>query len=112
MSRLDRAAQFAPFAALTGYEEAVAEAGRLTDSKPEIDEGCKAEINAVLLKLRQQPGCKTQVKYFKPDDRKSGGENIIVVGTVKKVDDYNLRLNFTDGTAINIEDILAIEAEL
>jgi hypothetical protein len=112
MSRLDRAAQFAPFAALTGYEEAVAEAGRMTDSRPEIDEGCKAEINAVLLRLRQQPGVKARVKYFKPDDRKSGGECVIAVGTVKKVDDYDLKLRFTDGTIINIEDILEIEAEL
>jgi hypothetical protein len=112
MSRLDRAAQFAPFAALTGYGEAVAEAGRLTDSRPEIDEGCKAEINAVLLRLRQQPGAKARVKYFKPDDRKPGGECVIAVGTVKKVDDYDLKLRFTDGTIINIEDILEIEAEL
>lgn len=86
MSTHDRAAQFSPFAALTGYESAITEAGRLTDKRFELDEYVKADLNERLCKLRdhidEQPD--VSIVYFQPDDKKSGGAYITVTGGVKK----------------------------
>jgi hypothetical protein len=82
----DRAAQFAPFAALVGYDDAVAETARLTESRPELDEQEQRAINERLAyianHIKEQP--EARIKYFVPDDRKSGGAIVEVSGKVKK----------------------------
>lgn len=110
MSLHDRAAQFAPFAALTGHEEAVKEAARLTDGKIELDEN---EIQLLDQKLQyleaqaKQPVI--EITYFLPDQRKSGGAYVDVQGRLKRIDRYNQCLRMEDGTEIPITDILKIE---
>ena len=76
MSMTDRAAQFSPFAALTGYDAAVQETARRTDARIELDEDAKEEIDRRLRQL--QPGEPVTVTYFRPDDRKAGGAYLTV----------------------------------
>ena len=114
MSLLDRAAQFSPFAALTGYEEAIQETARLTDSYAEPDEDRRAQLDERLGLIRenlpQKP--KTEFTYFQPDRKKSGGAYVTVCGKVQKIDEYNRRILLTDGTALPMENIVSIEGEL
>ena len=113
MPRIDRAAQFAPFAALTGFEAAVREAARLTETRPELDESRKEQLNRrlQLLKIHREARPPVLVRYFKPDERKAGGACVTVSGPVKKVDDFTQRVTMADGTVIPMEDILNIKAE-
>ena len=110
MSLRDRAAQFAPFAALTGHEEAVKETARLTDSRIELDEN---EIQLLDQKLQyleaQSEAPVIDITYFLPDQRKSGGKYIEVQGRLKRIDRYNQCLRMEDGTEIPISDILKID---
>jgi hypothetical protein len=112
MTNYDRAAQFSPFAALTGFEAAIAETGRLTDSRIELDESEKAQLNAVLQEIQerhsQQPTI--QATYFIYDEQKSGGAYITVQGKVKKIDVYSHSLLLTDGRIIPIREIVALYA--
>ena len=114
MSAHDRAAQFSPFAALTGFGAAIIETARLTDSRVELDEYIKAELNDRLCILQdqmdQQP--KVSITYFQRDSLKVGGAYITASGCVKKIDEYERILVMEDTTKIPIEDILEIEAEL
>lgn len=114
MSNRDRAAQFAPFAALTGHNSAIKETARFTDSKIELDDIMKDNLNIKLRILSEtSPGsAAVSVTYFKPDNKKSGGEYVTSVGALKKIDEYERALSMTDGTKIPIEDILNIESEL
>ena len=88
MSLYDRAAQFSPFAALTGYEAVIKETARLTESRPEPGEGEAERINAGLsalsLHIREQPWA--EITYFLPDEKKSGGAFVSVSGRVKRID--------------------------
>ena len=113
MLLIDRAAQFSPFAALTGYEAAVLEAARLTEARPELDESRKEQLNACLqlLKTHSRERPQAEICYFKPDERKAGGACVTVTGAVKKVDDFTQRVTMADGTVIPMEDILDIKAE-
>ena len=113
MPLIDRAAQFSPFAALTGFEAAVLEAARLTEARPELDESRKEQLNACLqlLKTHSRERPQAEMCYFKPDERKDGGACVTVVGAVKKVDDFAGRVTMADGTVIPMEDILDIKAE-
>lgn len=113
MSMDRRAAQFSPFAALTGYDAVVAEAARLTDRKLELDEEEKGRIDRRLrdLKEREKLRPSVRVSYFLPDERKEGGAVRTVTGAVKKVDEYAGVLLLADGTAIPFEDIYAVEEE-
>ena len=110
MSMKDRAAQFAPFAALTGHEEAVRETARLTDSKIELDEN---EIQLLDQKLQyleaqaKQPVI--EITYFLPDQRKSGGAYVEVQGRIKRIDRYHHCLRMEDETIIPIDDVLKID---
>ena len=105
-----RAAQFAPFAALTGYDEAVEETARLTDSKLELDEYQKAELNDRLQFLNSsEEDEEVSITYFVPDKRKSGGAYITKKGIVLKVREYEKDVVMDDGTEIPIDDIMAIE---
>ena len=114
MSMLERAAQFSPFAALTGYDTAIKETGRLTDEKIEIGEEALTFLNMKLQLLVDNLDDKPEVTftYFKPDERKSGGAYVDVTGTVKKVDDYERQIVMHNGTKIPLDDILNIEGNI
>ena len=105
-----RAAQFAPFAALTGFDEEVEETARITDSKVELDEYQKAELNDKLLFLiNSEDDEEVSITYFVPDKKKSGGAYVIKKGIVIKVREYEKDVVMYDGTEIRIDDIIAIE---
>ena len=111
MPMIDRAAQFQPFRALTGYEDAVHETARLTDQRVELTEDEKALLDVRLQKLadeiRSQP--LVTLTYFQPDKKKAGGAYITVTGQLKKIDDYEGALVLAGGERIVIEDILEIQ---
>ena len=111
MSNFDRAAQFSPFAALTGYDAVIAETGRLTDTQIELDEGGKALLDEKLQTIRehlaQQP--KVKLTVFCPDSRKSGGAYETVTGNVKKIDPVARILVLTGGEVIPVDRIYGIE---
>lgn len=113
MPILNRAAQFAPFAALTGYDEAVKETARLTDERMELDEYTKDELNRKLLFLQEHTDDEitATITYFVPDERKSGGEYVSLTGTVKKIKEYENVVVLNDDTEIPIQEILLIESE-
>lgn len=108
MPRSMRAAQFAPFAALTGYEEAVKETARRTDEKIELDETRIAEIDAALRCLVKLQNAAADVEYFVPDARKSGGEYVSQRVRIKKTDAQKQQLLCTDGTVIPFENLYSI----
>ena len=111
MSMSDRAAQFSPFAALVGYDDAVAETARLTDSRDELTEDEISELNANLNRLidclDEQP--EISVTYFVPDEKKSGGRYAEKVGTVRIYDSYANELVFTDGVRIAVADMAKLD---
>lgn len=114
MSLIDRAAQFSPFAALTGYDDAVKETARLTDDKTELYEDTM-ELLSVKLRMIQErlPDCpQIQITYFKPDARKAGGAYITKTGSVKKVDEYERFVVMQDETRISFEEIVSIDGDL
>jgi len=114
MSLSDRAAQFAPFAALTGYDAAVKETARLTSSRIDLDDYAKESLNEKLLLIEERIESNPQIiiTYFMPDDRKSGGAYVSVTGTVKKIDDYEHVVVMRDGKKIPINEIAIIEGDL
>ena len=105
----DRAAQFAPFAALTGHQAAIEETARITEARIELDEEVKEHLNMQFQELLAEPGRKIQVVYYVPDGKKSGGSYITRVGAVKKIDEYQKILVLEDGSRIPLEDISEIE---
>ena len=105
----DRAAQFAPFAALTGHQAAIEEAARVTDMRMELDEEMKEQLNVKLQKIVSEPGQRIQIVYYVPDGRKSGGSYKTKIGIVKKIDEYQKILVLEDGCRIPLEDISKIE---
>lgn len=114
MSLSDRAAQFSPFAALTGYDEAVKEAARLTEQQIELSEGERERLNRKLKIIQANLGSPEIIKftYFVPDARKSGGTYLSCSGTVKKLDGHHGFLILTDHTKIEIKHILEMRSEL
>lgn len=114
MSMIDRAAQFSPFAALTGYDAAIRETGRLTDRRIELTEECRAVLDrkqhVLMDNLVNHP--EVSVTYFVPDGLKSGGAYVTVTGRAKKVDEYQRLLILTDGTKIPLDEILELESDL
>ena len=108
MSMHDRAAQFAPFAALTGYDDAVAETARLTETRPELDVQEQQVINKRLSyianHIKEQP--EVRIKYFIPDEHKSGGAIVEVSGQVKKISATDRTIVMTDGCVISVTDII------
>lgn len=109
---VNRAAQFAPFSALSGYEDAVKETARLTERKIELDETEKQILNSKLVYLRDNVPIddKVSITYFVPDLRKDGGSYATLTDYVIKVDEYKKLLVMSDGSAIPIEDIMSIES--
>lgn len=106
-----RAAQFSPFAALTGYDDAVEETARFTETKAELEEDAKAAVNAVLISLSKNTKThpSVRIEYFAPDSRKSGGSYIQTEAVLKKIDIYNRVLYLESGTAVPFDDISLIE---
>lgn len=111
MSAIDRAAQFSPFAALTGHEAAIAETARLTETQAELDETRKETLDARLQLLREHILAKPEiaVTYFVPDAHKEGGAYLHVTGIPKKLDEIEHKIIMQDGTVIPIDDIYEIE---
>ena len=107
----DRDAQFAPFAALTGHYEAVKETQRLTEERIELDEYCKASLERKLKEIREQSVTEpaVSVTYFIPDARKAGGAYVTAEGRVKKIDEYERVLVFTDGRRVMVDEIIEID---
>ena len=107
MPMSDRAAQFAPFAALTGYDSAIKETGRLTDERVELDEEALTALDRKyqLLIEALDDAPEVTIIYFRPDERKAGGQYVSATGTVKKVDTFGRRILLQDGTRIPLDSI-------
>lgn len=114
MSLYDRAAQFSPFAALTGHDDAIKETARLTEEKIELDDGTKLELNAKLQLINEQLMTEPEITitYFMPDDKKTGGAYVDATGIVKKIDEYEQVVVMKGGKKIPVDDIAGIEGEL
>ena len=110
MSALERGAQFAPFAALTGYDEAVKETARITERQIELDEGEKQELDRRLRFISENLDLNLPVSitYFVPDGKKSGGSYRTVTGTVDKIDTFKRNV-FMKGISIPLDEIYDIE---
>lgn len=108
MALADRAAQFSPFAALTGYEDAIDESARLTEEQVELDENAREELDEKLRQIREcgEAHPEITVTYFQKDARKDGGAYVTLTGRMKKIDEYARMISFMDGTVVRIEDIL------
>ena len=111
MPRAERAAQFSSFAALTGYEEIVAESARLTEARAELDrdalEALDAALRAVASEIDARP--EVELRYFVPDKKKAGGRYETLRGRVKKIDEHASLLLLEDGKKIPLGDIASIE---
>ena len=110
LSMEQRAAQFAPFAALTGYGDAISETSRLTEDRIELDNEEKRKIDIKLQELKNNISKKPKITitFFLPDIKKSGGEYKTVNGNLKNIDEYNQVLILEDKTKIPIEEIIEI----
>ena len=122
MSVHDRAAQFSPFAALTGYDAAITETARLTDDKIELDEATISQLNIKCAILRKELNSKTYnindekykvtISYFVADELKSGGRYETYSGYIRAIDEYNRNVIMYDGKSISIDNISDITGEL
>ena len=114
MSILNRAAQFSPFAALTGYDDAIEETARLTDERLELDENARNILDEKLRIIQEHLSSKPEITitYFQPDIKKDGGSYVSISGIVKKIDDYRRAVLMQDGNRIRIEDIINITGEI
>ena len=111
MPAINRAAQFSPFAALSGYEAAIRETARLTDQRIELDEYIKDalsdQLRAIADRIEDRP--ELAITYFQPDPKKDGGAYVTSIGTLKKIDEYERLVFMSDGTSIPISEILSID---
>ena len=114
MSNYDRAAQFAPFAALTGHDEAIKETARLTDDFFEMGEDRQIELTAKmqLLKNKLDEQAEITVTYFIPDEKKAGGSYADKTGTVRIIDEYERKLVFYDGDRIDIDRVIDFQGDV
>jgi hypothetical protein len=110
MSMLDRAAQFSPFAALTGYDAAIRETGRLTDDRIELEEEALTILNMkyqmLMDALPDNP--EVTITYFVPDERKEGGSYVSKTGVVKKVAEFERLIILRDGAKIQMDNVMDI----
>ncbi len=114
MSLADRAAQFSPFAALTGYEEAIKEAGRIVDEKSELSEEEKEEINRKLnyLNEHKKENIQITITYFLKDMKKNGGSYRQITSNLKRLDEIEKTILLADNTILRIDDIRKIQSPL
>lgn len=114
MSMIDRAAQFSPFAALTGHEDAINETGRIVYEKTDLDENAKSVLNEKLQMISDfiDDSPVITVTYYKPDIRKKGGAYVTYTGNVIKIDINRRVLIFSDISEIIIDDISEIESDI
>lgn len=114
MTAINRAAQFSPFAALTGYGASIKETARLTDERVELDEYTKGYLNDRLQiiadQLKDHP--EISITYFQPDTKKNGGAYVTANGTAKRIDIYERVVIMTDGMVIPIYEIISIEGQI
>lgn len=114
MPRAGRAAQFAPFAALSGYDSAISETARLTESEIIPDEERLAlmdeKIHALLELIRDQP--EITITYFEPDSQKSGGAYLSITGRIRRIDETCRQIIFSDRTVISMDSIYEIDCSL
>ena len=110
----DRAAQFAPFAALTGYEAAIDETARLTERRPELDEEAQSEVNERLRLLCEAlpEAPEAEFLWFRPDGRKEGGACVTTRGRLRHVDLGARRLLLRGGEVIPLDDLLAVSGAM
>lgn len=113
MPMADRAAQFSPFSALAGYEEAIEETGRLTEGKVYLAKDARELLDEKLRMLQGRTGERFQVSitFFQPDQRKEGGKYTTVTGFVKRIDEYERVVVMEDGRRIAVDEILEIREE-
>jgi len=106
-----RAAQFAPFAALTGYDAVIHETARLTDKQVELEEYDNDRLNRIFSELMDslEKHPMVTVSYFKPDEHKAGGAYMTVSGKLKKIDTYEQIMKMEDGTVIPIDSIMDLQ---
>jgi hypothetical protein len=111
MARADRAAQFSPFAALTGYEMVIHEAGRMTDQQIELDEDARNMLDEKLKTILKQTGNRREAKitFFQPDAKKEGGIYVTATGLVKEIDTYHRAVVMMEGKRIPLEHIVEVE---
>jgi hypothetical protein len=114
MAAIDRAAQFSPFAALTGYDAAIKETARTTDKRIELDETSKDALRGRLQLISERIKDRPEIAftYFQPDIKKTGGAYITAVGCVKKIDEVERLVLLADGRVIPIDEIVGIGGEL
>ena len=114
MTRVNRAAQFSPFAALTGYEDAVSETARLTDAKIELTEESRAELDRKQQKLAEMlhEHPTVTVTYFLPDSKKCGGSYQTVTAPLRGVDSVERLLRLGNGNSISLDDILDLQSDV
>lgn len=114
MPQLTRAAQFAPFAALSGYGDAVSETARLTERQIDPDEESlqlmNEQLHALLELIRDQP--EINITYFEPDSRKAGGSYHSVTGRIRRIDEINRQIILTDRTVIAMDAITQLDCVL
>jgi len=113
MTAAGRAAQFSPFAALTGYDS-IKETARLTGERVELDEYMKGALSdrlqIVADRIKEHP--EIAITYFQPDVKKNGGAYVTVISTAKKIDEYERVIVMTDGTAIPIDEIISVDGQI
>lgn len=114
MSLYDRAAQFSPFSALTGYDDAVKESARLTDQKHELSDEAISQLNAKLMFIKEQIKNQPEitVTYFVPDEKKDGGSYITEKSAVKRIDDFERVIILKNNAKIPFDNISDIEGEI
>ncbi len=114
MAAIDRAAQFSPFAALTGYDAAIKETARRTDERVELDEYMKDalrdRLQIIADRIKEHP--EIAITYFQPDAKKNGGTYVTAISTAKKIDEYERVVVMDDGTAIPIDEIISIDGQM
>lgn len=110
LSMEQRTAQFAPFAALSGFEDAIDETSRITEDRIELNEEEKLKIDNILQKLKNEISKrpKATITYFVPDIRKSGGEYLTKIGNLKRIDEFRQLIIFEDKTEIPIKEVVEI----